>query len=133
MNRKGIVLLTTIVAGLAILAPALAGCGSDTSSSVAPTDAKGKEAVALVARESKRLATITAQKTNGNTKAAVAGWNKITEVLPPSSDTYMVMLCSDYQTYAYAVRDYIAGTGTLQSVQDVASTVSTDLLAMEPD
>ena len=41
------------------------------------------------------------------------------------------MLCNDYKTYAYAVRDYIAGTGTLQSVQDAAGTVNTDLLAMQ--
>ena len=131
MNIKGIVLLSAIA--LALVGSTLGACGSGTSTSTspAPTDAKGKEAVVLVAGESKRLAAITAQMTNGHTKAAVAGWNKLTQVLPPSSDTYMVMLCSDYQTYAYAVRGYIAGTGTLQTAQDAAGTVNTDLLAMQ--
>jgi len=120
-----------LIVALALAVLGLIACGSDTSTSPAPTDAKGKEAVALVSVAAKRLAVITRQTTAGNIAAATKGWNKLRSIYPPSDDTYMVMLCSDYQTYAYAVRDYIAGTGTLQSVQDVASTVSTDLLAMQ--
>ena len=128
-KHVAVVLLCALVSVGAVLT--VAACGGGTDPGPAPTDAKGKEAVALVAKQSKRLATITSEMTNGNTHAAVAGWNKLTEVLPPSDNTYMVMLCNDYKTYAYAVRDYIAGTGTLQSVQDAAGTVNTDLLAMQ--
>lgn len=123
---RGFLMVALVLAVLGLIA-----CGSDTSTSPAPTDAKGKQAVALVASASKKLATITSQVTAGKTAAATKGWNKLRNIYPPSDDTYMVMLCSDYQTYAYAVRDYIAGTGTLQTAQDAATTVSTDLLAMQ--
>lgn len=122
---------TTLVLCLALVLLAVGACGSATSISPAPTDAKGKEAVALVAAAVPKLAKITAQVTSGNTPAAVRGWNKLRSIYPPSDDTYLVMICNDYQTYAYAVRDYIAGTGTLQTAQDAAGTVNTDLLAMQ--
>jgi len=120
-----------LIVALALTVLGLIACGSDTSTSPAPTDAKGKEAVALVDAASRKLAKITSQVTSGNTPAAIKGWNKLRNIYPPSDDTYMVMLCNDYQTYAYAVRDYIAGTGTLQTAQDAAGTVNTDLLAMQ--
>jgi len=130
MKHTGIVLFA-LVAALSLTGPALVGCASDPGMNPAPTDAKGKEAVALVAAASKKLATITSQETAGKTAAATKGWNTLRNIYPPSDNTYMVMLCNDYKTYAYAVRGYIAGTSTLQSVQDAAGTVNTDLLAMQ--